>query len=163
MRQSTSNLLQPRNPLFSFSRRVNVLWGNKKNHNMKLLNGASDWKVSTDLKTSLQYPIHFIQTEMQPDIVAWSDSNKSVFLIELTVSREENREEALERKKNRYETLRADCVEKRLLCLVIPIEVGCRCFLGHSVISFLSKIGITGRSLKVTSNRLQTTAQYASS
>ena len=45
-------------------------------------------------------------------------------------------------------------------CHVIPIEVGCRGFLGHSVISFLSKIGITGRSVK-SSNRLQTTARYA--
>ena len=74
-----------------------------------------------------------------------------------------NREEALGRKKNRYETLRADCVEKGLICHVIPIEVGCRGFIGHSVISFLSKIGITACSLKVASNRLQTTAQYASS
>ena len=148
---------------FSFSRKANVLWGNKKNPNMKLLNGTYDWKVSADLKTSLQFPVHIIQTEKRPDIVAWSDSKKSVLLIELTVSCEENREEAHEWKKNRYETLRVDCVEKGLICHVIPIEVGCRGFLGHSVISFLSKIGITGRSLKVASNRLQTTAQYASS
>ena len=79
---------------------------------MKLLNGASDWKVSADLKTSLQFPVHIIQTEKRLDIVALSDSKKSVFLIELTVPWEENREEAHERKKNRYETLRADCVEK---------------------------------------------------
>ena len=46
---------------------------------------------------------------------------------------------------------------------MIPIEVGCRGFLGHSVISFLSKIRITGRSLKVASNCHQTVAQYASS
>ena len=62
-----------------------------------------------------------------------------------------------------YKPLRADCVEKGWICHVIPIEVGCRGFLGHSVISFLSKIGITGRNLKVASNRLQTVAQYASS
>ena len=134
-----------------------------KNPNMKLLNGASDWKVSTDLKTSLQFPVHIIQTEKQSDIVAWSDSKKSVLLIELTVLWAENREEAHERKKNRYETLRADCVEKGWICHVIPTEVGYRGFLGHSVILFLSKIGIIGRSLKVASNRLQTTAQYASS
>ena len=79
-----------------------------KNPNMKLLNGASDWKVSADLKTSLQFPVHIIQTEKRPDIVAWSDSKKTVLLIELTVPWEENREEAHERKKNRYETLRAD-------------------------------------------------------
>ena len=45
-----------------------------KNRNMKLLNGASDWKVSVDLKTSLQFPIHITQTEKRPNIVAWSDS-----------------------------------------------------------------------------------------
>ena len=53
---------------------------------LKLLNGASDWKVSADLKTSLQFPVHIIQTEKRPDIVAWSDSKKSVLLIELTVT-----------------------------------------------------------------------------
>ena len=131
-----------------------------KNPNMKLLNGASDWKVSADLKTSLQFSVHIIQTEKRLDIVAWSDSKKTVLLIELTVPWEENREEAHGRKKNRYETLRAECVEKGWVCHVIPIEVGCHGFLGHSVISFLSKIGITGRSLKVASNRLQTAAQY---
>ena len=46
------------------------------------------------------------------------------------------------------------------ICHVIPLEVGCR---GHSVISFVSKKGITGRSLKVASNHLQIAAQYASS
>ena len=94
----------------------------EKNPNMKLLNGASDWKVSTDLKTSLQFPVHIIQTEKRPDIVAWSDSKKSVLLME------ENREEAHKRKKNRYETLCVDCVEKGWICHVIPIEVGCRVF-----------------------------------
>ena len=67
----------------------------------------SDWKVSADLKTSLQFPVP-IQTEKWPDIVAWSDSNKSVLLIELTVLWEENREEAHDQKKNRYKTLCAD-------------------------------------------------------
>ena len=134
-----------------------------KNPNMKLLNGTSDWKVSVDLKTSLQFPVPIIQTEKWPDILAWSNSKKSVILIELTVLWEENQEEAHKRNKNRYETLRADCVEKGWISHVIPIEVGCRGFLGHSVISFLSKIGITSRSVKVSSNHLQTTAQYASS
>ena len=48
-----------------------------------------------------------------------------------------NREETHERKKNRYNKLLVDCVEKCWICHVIPIEVDCRGFLGHSVISFL--------------------------
>ena len=126
---------------------------------MKLLNVASDWNVSADIKTSLQFPVHIIQTEKRPDIVAWSDSKKSVLLIELTVPWEENREEAHEWRKNRYETLRADWVEKGWMCPMIPIEVGCRGSLGNSVILFLSKIGITGSSLKIAANPLRATAQ----
>ena len=143
----------------SFS--LNGLRGNK-NSNMKLLRGASDWKVSVDLKTSLQFPVHIIQTEKWPDIVAWSDSKKSVLLIELIVSRKENQAEAHKWKKNEYETLRADCVEKGWIYNVIPIEVGCRNFLRHSVILFLSKIGNAGSSLKAASYHLQTMVQYAS-
>ena len=75
----------------------------QKNPNMKLLNGASDCKVSADLKTSLQFLVQIIQTEKRPDIVAWSDSKRSVLLIELIVPWEEKREEAHEWKKNRYE------------------------------------------------------------
>ena len=82
----------------------------QKNPKMKLLDGASDWKVSADLKTSLQFPVHIIQTEKGPDIVAWSNSKKSVLLIELTFPWEENRKEAHQRKKNRYKTLCADCM-----------------------------------------------------
>ena len=90
---------------------------------MKLQNEASDRKISADLKTSLQFPVHIIQTEKQPDMVAWSDSKKSVLLRGLTVAWVENREEAHERKKNRYKILRADCVEKGWICHVILIEV----------------------------------------
>ena len=71
-------------PIIQFLKEGECPVRKQKNPNMKLQNGASDWKVSADLKTSLQFPVHIIQTEKQPDIVAWSDS-KSVLLIELTV------------------------------------------------------------------------------
>ena len=139
-------------PIIQFLKEGECLVRKQKNPNMKLLNGVSDWKVSADLKTSQQFPVYIIQTEKRRDIIAWSGSKKSVLLIELTVPWGENREEAHERKKNRYEVLRVDCEEKGLICHVIPIEVGCRGFIGHSVIFFLSKIGITGCSLKVCLN-----------
>lgn len=135
---------------------------NKLNPNMKLLNGAKDWKVSADLKTSLKFPVHILQTEKRPDILLWSDSKKSIFLIELTVPWEENFSEAHERKKDRYECVRAECIEKGWMCNVMPIEVGCRGFLGHSTISLLSKIGVTGRDFKKQKCRLQTIVRQAS-
>ena len=97
-------------PIIHFLKEVECPVSKQKNPNIKLLNGASDWKVSADLKTSLQFPVYIIQTEKRPDIEAWSDSKKSTLLTELIVPWEENQEEAHEQKKNRYETLRADCV-----------------------------------------------------
>ena len=76
-------------PIIQFLKEDECPVRKQKNPNMKLRNGASDWKVSADLKTSLQLPVHIIQTEKWPDIVAWSNSKKSVLLIELTVPREE--------------------------------------------------------------------------
>ena len=70
-------------PVIQFLKEDESPVGKQKNPNMKLLNWASDWKVS------LQFPVHIIQIEKQPDIVAWSDSKKTV-LIELTVPWEEN-------------------------------------------------------------------------
>ena len=151
-------------PIIQFLKEGECPVRKQKNPNMKLywteLVTGKFQQISRHL---YNFQFTLFKQKSGPNIVAWSDSKKSVLLIELTVPWEENREEAHERKKNRYETLRADCVEKGWICHVIPIEVGCRGFIGHSVISFLSKIGITGRSLKVASNRLQTAAQYASS
>ena len=73
-------------PIIQFLKEGECPVRKQKNPNMKLLNGASDWKVSADLKTSLQFPVHIVQTEKRPDIVAWSDSKKSVLLIELTLN-----------------------------------------------------------------------------
>ena len=70
-----------------------------KNSNIKLLNGASGWKVFVDLKISLQFPVHIIQTKKQPLIVVWSNSKKSALLMEVTEPWEENQEEAHEQKK----------------------------------------------------------------
>lgn len=131
--------------------------------NMKLLSRASEWKVSVDLMTSLNYSNTHHTDRQSPRHHVVVRLKKTVFLIKLTVPQEENRLEAYKLKKNRYESLRAKCVENGWMCHVMPIEIGCRGFLGHSVISFLSKIGITGRWLKSVSHHIQATVQHASS
>ena len=71
-------------PIIQFLKEGKCPVRKQKYPNMKLLDGASDWKVSADLNTSLQFPVHIIQTEKRPEIVACSNSKKSVPLIELT-------------------------------------------------------------------------------
>ena len=48
-------------PIIQFLKEGKCAVRKQKNPNMKLLNGASNWKVSADLKTSLQFPVHIIQ------------------------------------------------------------------------------------------------------
>lgn len=135
----------------------------RKPWGQNLLSGATDWNVAADLKDALHFPRHIVQTRERPDIVIWSDSTRQVLLVELTVPWEENMEAAFERKKTRYETLRADCEERGWSCHVLPIEVGCRGFIGHTMITYLCKIGLTNRARKSATQRLQTAAEQASS
>ena len=130
---------------------------------LKLLAGAMDWKTAADLKEALHFPIHIVQTRDRPDIVVWSDSARRVLLVELTVPWEENMDEAFERKKTRYETLRTECEDKEWACHVMPIEVGCRGFLGRTTTSYLTNLGLKSRAKRNATQRLQEAAEQASS
>ena len=51
-----------------------------------LLGKAQDWKANCDLpNTNYVFPPHITPTSQRPDIILWSDSAKSVHLIELSV------------------------------------------------------------------------------
>ena len=130
--------------------------------NPKLLSGANDWQVSADLGSILSFPQHIVFTLSRPDIVLWSEAVKKVVLVELTVPWEENVEEAYERKKARYEDLRAECEDNGWSCVVLPVEVGCRGFVGRSVFKFLSLLGVNGRKKSTITTRLQEEAEKAS-
>ena len=118
--------------------------------------------MSADLQKALQFPQHIAFTQARPDIVLWSDTAKKVVLVELTVPWEENMEEAYERKMARYEPLRADCEDNGWHCAVVPVEVGCRGFIGRSTLKFLSSLGLDNKSKKLITSRLQRTTEYAS-
>ena len=74
---------------------------NQTTSNMKLMNEANDWKVSVDLMTFLEFALNIIQREKRLGIVLRSDSKKSAFLMELIISREENKENAYDCKKRK--------------------------------------------------------------
>ena len=49
-----------------------------------LLEGCTDWYVTTDLKHNFIFPTEIALTTKRPDIVIWSVKAKKVFVIELT-------------------------------------------------------------------------------
>ena len=114
----------------------------KRAKQSRLLKGSQDWQMLADLAKALHFSCHIVITTVRPDIVIWSDSRKCVHLVELTVPWEGNFDFANERKRTRYEPLRASCEDHGWACSVIAVEVGCRGFIARSTRSFVSNIGL---------------------
>ena len=141
----------------------NMRYTISKPQGQMFLAAARDWKMAAHLKEALHFPHHIAHTQERPDIVIWSDTVKRVIIVELTVSWEENMEEAFERKKLRYENLRMECEDKGWACQVMPIQVGCRGFIGRTTTSYLTRLGLTNRARRRATQQLQTAAERASS
>ena len=92
-----------------------------------LLEDCIDWHVATDLKHNFIFPTETVLTTKRPDIVIWSVKAKKVFVIELTVPFEVNIPWAHQRKLEKYEDLREQCVRNGWITNVFSIAVGCRC------------------------------------
>ena len=115
------------------------------------------------LKEALHFPHHIVHTQERWDIVIWSDTVKCVIIVELTVPWKENMEESFERKKLCYKNLRMECKDRGWGCQVMPIEVGCRGFIGGTTTSYLTRFGLMNRSRWRATQQLQTTVEWASS
>ena len=79
----------------------------------------------TNLKHNFIFPSEIALTTKRPDLVIWSVKAKIVFVIELMVTFEENFGWAHQRKLEKYEVLREQCVRNGRITNVFPIEVGC--------------------------------------
>jgi hypothetical protein len=77
-------------------------------HQPLILDGTTGRKMEVDLSKKLVFP-SFVQTNLRPDIVLWSEKGKKFIMIELTVPWETRCEEAYERKKTKYTELLNQC------------------------------------------------------
>jgi hypothetical protein len=123
---------------------------------------SDDWQVVTDLRGQLVVPQCMAMSRQRPDLIVFSENLKETIMMELTVPWEENMGWAHERKLDRYEDLRAECLEKGWCCEVFAVEVGCRGFPGRSAVSFLQRIGMTGRRLRSSVKNIGQVAEAAS-
>ena len=102
-----------------------------------------------------------IQTTLRPDIVIWSDNDKCLFMVELTVPWESRCEEAYDRKKANYSDLQEQCKQKGWRMCLFPVEIGARGFPAQSLWKMFSALGIKGADRKRVVGTL--TAERASS
>ncbi|XP_078586276.1 uncharacterized protein LOC144868177 [Branchiostoma floridae x Branchiostoma japonicum] len=103
------------------------------------------WEMAVDLDRQLRFPSTICVTQLRPDLVLWSEDQKSVLIIELTVPWEENIQEAYERKKLKYEELADQCKQQGWRSRVYPVEVGTRGFAGTSLLRLCRDLQIQGK------------------
>ena len=92
----------------------------------------------------------------------WSNTQKLVYIIELTVPWEDAVEEAYERKKLRYTNLAAEAEDNGWEARVRPVEVGCRGFVATSTAKLLRELGIRGQTHRKAIKELANIAERTS-
>ncbi|XP_047436657.1 uncharacterized protein LOC125005378 [Mugil cephalus] len=110
-----------------------------------ILDSARDWRMLVDLDKKLVFPPEIITTNLRPDLVLWSTSQKSVFIVELTVPWEAAVGEAYERKQLKYADVAAEAEQRGWRTQVLPVEVGCRGFVATSTTKLLKRMGVRGQ------------------
>ena len=90
------------------------------------LSGA-DYQMVADLDSdTYTFHTHICPTTKRPDIVAWNEKSKIVFLIELTVCFDENFADASMRKQAKYHDLREAVKAAGHKCHLWTVQVGSR-------------------------------------
>ncbi|RXN31635.1 nucleolar 10-like protein [Labeo rohita] len=79
--------------------------------------------MRVDLDRKLRFPTKITSTSLHPDIVMWSNSSKTVLLVELTIPWEAGMEAAWERKRLKYDDLAAECREAGWKTIIYPVEL----------------------------------------
>ncbi|KAK0145224.1 hypothetical protein N1851_015879 [Merluccius polli] len=126
-----------------------------------LITGAG-WELKVDLGQQMAVPSHIVSTRLRPDLLFWSDREKAVFLVELTIPWEDRVEEANELKRAKYTEIAEEAAQRGWSVRLRPIEIGARGFVARSAISLLSELGIRGRSLRQVVSSMSLAAERAS-
>ena len=113
-----------------------------------LLLESESWKLLPDLDKRLIFPSHIVVTSLRPDIVFYSDSAKTVIMIELTCPSEENFQKQHEDKFARYTDLEADCELAGWKVHLFAVEVGARGYTAQSLSSCLRALGLKNQPLR---------------
>ena len=106
-----------------------------------LLATARNRKLKVDLGRQLKFPENIAVNTLRPDMVLVSEATRQVVVLELTVPGEDQMEEASERKRAKYEELAGECRSRGWRTQCNPIEVGCRGFVGQSLIRAPKMLG----------------------
>ncbi|KAJ8389643.1 hypothetical protein AAFF_G00118800 [Aldrovandia affinis] len=119
--------------------------------------------MQVDLEQRLIFPPEIITTNLRPDLVLWSTSQKLLFIVELTVPWEAAVGEAYERKRLKYSDIAAEAEQRGWRAQVLPVEVGCRGFVATSTTKLLKGMGVRGQAFRQAVKSMSEAAEQSSS
>ena len=106
------------------------------------------------------YPI---PTEQKPDIVLWCEEKNTIYFVELTVPHEDNIEDARIRKDTRYQPAIVKLYKNAgWKAEHVPVEVGCRGFVGNRLRQWFSSIGLSVKTSRQVIKQIQEATEKAS-
>ena len=131
--------------------------------NTNLLSSAADWQISGDLPSLDAYPEIIKSSGQRPDIVVYSESLKSVIMVELTVPFETRIEFQHQYKMAKYEDLANQIRKSGYAAVIMAVEVGARGFVGTSVYNLLTRLGLKSKKRTKAMKNLAVIAEKSSS
>ena len=126
-----------------------------------LLHSGNDWQMQGDIGKQLRFP-PVVATTLRPDIVIWSEKQRKIIIVELTVPWEERCGVSHELKGAKYEDLLLQCRERGWATWNFPVEVGCRGFPAPSLGKMFACLGIQGKTKKAAVGRCAKATERAS-
>lgn len=100
-------------------------------------------------------------TSLRPDLVLWSSSLCTVYIIELTAPWDDAVKEAYECKNLMFAEPEGDAKQCGWKPKVCPVEDSCRGFIGKSTTSLLKDLGIREQAQQQAMKALSTAAEKA--
>ena len=82
--------------------------------------------LTADISDSYNFPLHIVSKDLQPDLVSWDETHKSLILAELTVCFESNFEGAAQRKSAKYTNVVEQIQARGYKTDLITLQVGSR-------------------------------------
>ena len=111
-----------------------------------ILQTANDWKLAADLDGSRNYPACMKQSGLRPDMVVYSESSRTMIVIELTVPFESNISSSHEYKLAKYEGLLKEIHKYGYRTHMFAVEVGARGLATTSLYDLLKRLGLSNRT-----------------
>ena len=131
--------------------------------NQSVLAGACDWQLCADLPELRNYPQAIKKTNMRPDAVLFSESLRQIIMIELTVPYENRIDHQHQYKTSKYSDIAPELQKDGLRSKVLAVEVGARGFVGTSMYTALTQLGVRGRKQTKAMKLLAEKAEQSSS